>query len=294
MDALAPDAVETPPTPEPNTKGENEAAAAAEPDAEPAEPANDKEGTNAEADLPTEARAETETDARAPPDAKPALEADPTAAASSSPEPVHPAEAEGRADTTPEPVQEDARAPATELPLPADTRPPYYDDDDDAQALLPLAQGLPTNLLQLEHSFGLDLHRHRNVHVLGTATLAFAAGSTVVLRDMETGTQTYLRCSRGNGIGALAADRTGTYLAVGEAGERPLITIYEFPSLRRCRVLREGTIHAYADLAFNPEGDRLASVGGSPDYLLTVWAWRDEVRRRERSSRRESAPIPIP
>ena len=52
--------------------------------------------------------------------------------------------------------------------------------------------------------------------------------------------------------------------------------IYEYPSLRVYRILREGTEKAYANLDFSPNGDKLASVGSAPDYMLTVWDWMNE------------------
>ena len=42
------------------------------------------------------------------------------------------------------------------------------------------------------------------------------------------------------------------------------------------QVMREGTEHAYSALSFNDKGDMLASVGGHPDYLLTLWNWEEE------------------
>jgi WD40 repeat protein len=43
------------------------------------------------------------------------------------------------------------------------------------------------------------------------------------------------------------------------------------------RVLRGGTTKAYANLSFTTSGDKLASVGSDPDYMLTVWNWKDEA-----------------
>ena len=43
--------------------------------------------------------------------------------------------------------------------------------------------------------------------------------------------------------------------------------------------MREGTEQAYSDLDFSSatsDGKLLASVGSSPDYMLTVWDWRQE------------------
>lgn len=42
------------------------------------------------------------------------------------------------------------------------------------------------------------------------------------------------------------------------------------------KVLKGGTTFAYSDLAFNASGDKLASVGNTPDFMLTVWDWEQE------------------
>ena len=57
---------------------------------------------------------------------------------------------------------------------------------------------------------------------------------------------------------------------------KPNINIFEYPSLKLHRILRDGTEEAYAHLDFSPKGDKLASVGSAPDYMLTVWDWKNE------------------
>ena len=69
------------------------------------------------------------------------------------------------------------------------------------------------------------------------------------------------------------------FFAVGEKGHLPHVCIYSYPDLRLYRLLREGTEQAYSDLDFSSatsDGKLLASVGSSPDYMLTVWDWRQE------------------
>lgn len=69
---------------------------------------------------------------------------------------------------------------------------------------------------------------------------------------------------------------TQKYFAVGEKGTKPHLLIYEFPSLKLYRILKEGTEKAYAFVDFNPGGNLLASMGSAPDYMLTVWDWMNE------------------
>ena len=40
------------------------------------------------------------------------------------------------------------------------------------------------------------------------------------------------------------------------------------------RILREGTEAAYSNLDFSPSGEKLASVGSHPDYMMTIWDWK--------------------
>ncbi len=41
-------------------------------------------------------------------------------------------------------------------------------------------------------------------------------------------------------------------------------------------MLRKGTTNYYTSIDFSPSGERLASVGGDPDYQLSIWDWRQE------------------
>lgn len=66
------------------------------------------------------------------------------------------------------------------------------------------------------------------------------------------------------------------FFAVAEMGQLPNIYIYEYPSLKLYRILRKGTERSYSSVTFSGSGDMLASVGSDPDYLLTVWDWKQE------------------
>ncbi|XP_035170780.1 cilia- and flagella-associated protein 44 isoform X1 [Oxyura jamaicensis] len=136
--------------------------------------------------------------------------------------------------------------------------------------------GIPINLLTLEHSFGYDCKRSVNLMVMDSQTLLYIAGNQVVLLDLKTESQSYLRSSSGGGIGFITAHPTKQYFAVGEKGEKPNLIIYDYPSLRPYRILRGGTEKAYVFGDFNRAGTLLASIGSSPDYMLTIWDWKQE------------------
>uniref|UniRef100_A0A8C1KAY5 Cilia- and flagella-associated protein 44 n=1 Tax=Cyprinus carpio TaxID=7962 RepID=A0A8C1KAY5_CYPCA len=123
------------------------------------------------------------------------------------------------------------------------------------------------------HSFGYDCGRRGNLQLLDEHTLAFIAGNLLILLDVHTKKQHYIRSSSGGGIGAIMTHPSKQYLAVAEKGHQPNIIIYEYPSLRPYRILRGCE---YSSVDFNRDGSLLASVGGAPDYMLTLWDWRQE------------------
>ncbi|KAJ0057635.1 hypothetical protein NL108_011577, partial [Boleophthalmus pectinirostris] len=126
------------------------------------------------------------------------------------------------------------------------------------------------------HSFGYDCKRRCNLQLLDEQTLVYVAGNILVLQDLISRQQRYLRSSGGGGIGAITTHPNKQYFAVGEKGNHPDIIIYEYPSLRPYRILRGGTEQAYCHLDWSADGELLASVGASPDYMLTLWDWRQE------------------
>ena len=109
------------------------------------------------------------------------------------------------------------------------------------------------------------------------ALLGFSSGNLVHFIDLESKAQSTLPSVRGSGIGAIAVHPQLGHLCVAEKGTQPEVFIYEYPSLKLCRVMRNGTERAYSAAAFTKEGDLLATVGSFPDYMLTVWDWKREA-----------------
>ena len=66
------------------------------------------------------------------------------------------------------------------------------------------------------------------------------------------------------------------YFAVAEKGDFPNIYIYEYPTLKLYRVLTRGTEQRYAHVEYSTSGDKLVSLGGAPDFTITVWDWLAE------------------
>eukprot|EP00395_MALV-II_sp_L67-2_P000390 gene390-225_t len=58
---------------------------------------------------------------------------------------------------------------------------------------------------------------------------------------------------------------------------QPRVFIYNFSTMKLFRILRKGAERAYVDVAFSPHvPNQLATLGAYPDYLLTVWNWKQE------------------
>ncbi|XP_070707121.1 cilia- and flagella-associated protein 44 [Pempheris klunzingeri] len=150
-----------------------------------------------------------------------------------------------------------------------------YEDLHSRPSITPDSE-IPEDLLSLFHSFGYDCGRKGNLQLLDDRTLIFIAGNLLVLLDVSTKEQRYIRSCSGGGIGAIMAHPSKEYFAVAEKGNQPNIIVYEYPSLQPCRILRGGTERAYTCVDFSRDGSLLASVGSAPDYMLTVWDWMQE------------------
>ncbi|XP_040195062.1 cilia- and flagella-associated protein 44 [Rana temporaria] len=162
----------------------------------------------------------------------------------------------------------------TEEKIPEDF---YYDYESIcSQPYITPDSGIPSGVLQLLHSFGYDCNKRANLHLLDDQTLLYVAGTVIIILTLKTQEQRYLRSSSGGGIGAVTVHPSRKYFAVAEKGHKPNIILYEFPSLKPFRILRGGTEEAYTFVDFNMSGTLLASVGSSPDYMLTIWDWKQE------------------
>ncbi|XP_077335811.1 cilia- and flagella-associated protein 44 isoform X3 [Lithobates pipiens] len=189
-------------------------------------------------------------------------------------------EAEGQipealANEQPKPGEgENEEEEETEEKIPEDF---YYDYESIcSQPYITPDSGIPSGVLQLLHSFGYDCKKRANLHLLDDQTLLYVAGTVIIILTLKTQEQRYLRSSSGGGIGAVTVHPSRKYFAVAEKGHKPNIILYEFPSLKPFRILRGGTEEAYTFIDFNMSGTLLASVGSSPDYMLTIWDWKQE------------------
>eukprot|EP01018_Ginkgo_biloba_P040722 Gb_36913 [translate_table: standard] len=119
--------------------------------------------------------------------------------------------------------------------------------------------------------------RRNNLCYIAPNILIHACGNAVHFLDIQALSQKFLLSVEGGGIGAIAVHPSKEYFAVCEKGFHPSVYIYSFPSLEQAKVLKNGTEILYTAAAFNHNGSQLATVGGHPDYWLTVWDWSNET-----------------
>lgn len=75
-----------------------------------------------------------------------------------------------------------------------------------------------------------------------------------------------------------------SHITIAENGINPPIIIYEWPSLSIAHVLKGGSSRIFMHLNYSPNGMLLASQGGEPDHLITVWDWpRSKILLRTKS-----------
>ena len=106
-------------------------------------------------------------------------------------------------------------------------------------------------------------------------TVLYAVGNAVRIHNIRSGHMRYVLGREGGGIGAVAVHPSRAYFAVAERGNVPAIYIYAYPSLEVLHVLLDGTERSFSDVGFSLSGEKLVSVGSFPDFLLTVWDWRN-------------------
>ncbi|KAJ3023852.1 Cilia- and flagella-associated protein 44 [Thoreauomyces humboldtii] len=140
------------------------------------------------------------------------------------------------------------------------------------------AKQMPASSLNLFHNYGFESYRRNNLFFLNDNMVTTVVGNVLVFLNITTLEQDYMPGLRDGAIGSITVHPSRKYIAVGESCDNsPNIYIFEYPSLRLYRVLREGAEKGFSNLSFNASGDKLASIGQDPDYMLTIWDWRQEA-----------------
>ena len=151
----------------------------------------------------------------------------------------------------------------------------FYEKDAIAPLGL-LKNELPRNSIALDSSIGFDFKKRNNLQYLDDETICYSTGNVLQILNLTSGKLRHIFGKNSDGIGCVCVHPSRDFFAVGEKGPNPNIMIYEYPSLRLHRVLKLGTEMGYSCMNFSFTGEKLASVGMAPDYMLTVWNWKLE------------------
>lgn len=126
-------------------------------------------------------------------------------------------------------------------------------------------------------NFGFDFHRRRNlIHVSGSV-VAYVVDNLLTLLDVETKEERYIRSATGGQIGMVAVSPAKDFIALGENGASPRISVYAYPEFELRSTLSVDATSSYSAGTFSSDGRLFASVSGAPDYWLTLWDWKAQA-----------------
>jgi len=135
---------------------------------------------------------------------------------------------------------------------------------------------------RLESSLGFSVTKKSNLDLIGDGQLMFIVGNTLQILNIDAPDNSYGKLNdhhllihgHADGIGAFAVHPSRECFAFGEIGQAPDIHIYSYPALQSKHKLPNGTQRRYSDMQFNVAGNYLATIGGAPDHMLTIWDWQ--------------------
>uniref|UniRef100_A0A7S1KMG8 Guanine nucleotide-binding protein subunit beta-like protein n=1 Tax=Percolomonas cosmopolitus TaxID=63605 RepID=A0A7S1KMG8_9EUKA len=172
---------------------------------------------------------------------------------------------------------------------PATPRTPGAPDELNGGSIAPIAPPLEV-IGQMHHSFSFPSYKRNNLHFVDESRLVSCVGNTMHLINLplasESGDKgaTYEWIlnkdddASHDGVGVVAVHPSKEFIALAEnlvsqPNHCPNIYILNYPQMDTIKTLKNGTKQSYTAMAFNAQGDQLATVGGAPDFMLTIWNW---------------------
>ncbi|XP_040207585.1 echinoderm microtubule-associated protein-like 6 isoform X1 [Rana temporaria] len=128
--------------------------------------------------------------------------------------------------------------------------------------------------LRLDWVYGYRGHQCRNnlYYTAGKELVYFVAGVGVVYNTREHGQKFFL--GHNDDIISLALHPDRTLVATGQVGKDPYICIWDSYTVQTISILKDVHTHGVAGLAFDSDGQRLASVGLDAKNTVCIWDWQ--------------------
>ncbi|XP_060697788.1 cilia- and flagella-associated protein 43 [Hemiscyllium ocellatum] len=108
-------------------------------------------------------------------------------------------------------------------------------------------------------------------------TICYPCGNFLIFMDINTKKEKVLQCENGS-IGVFTTNSTKSIVAFAEQRLKPFINLYSFPELTKTSVLTDGAELDYVLLEFSYSGFYFASFSSLPEFNLTIWNWKANVR----------------
>eukprot|EP00760_Papus_ankaliazontas_P006881 PhM_4_TR13208/c0_g1_i1/m.53123 len=139
---------------------------------------------------------------------------------------------------------------------------PVYGDDNFATTLV--------------SPFGFESQRRYNIQYLDNNTLLCIAGNLLQFINLATGQTQSITGRDMGGFGAICVHPNREHFVACEtAPANPLVLVYDYPGREVKVSMRGGATMGFTSAAFNKNGDKLVTVAMEPDYLITIWNWRE-------------------
>jgi microtubule-associated protein-like 6 len=139
----------------------------------------------------------------------------------------------------------------------------------------PITPAAPDNSLELEWIYGYRAQDARNnLRYTATGEIAYSGACAGIVLNPENWTQRY-NLEHTDDIICLAMHPGGQFVATGQVGKRPLITVWDATTGETVQILKGFHRRAVCQLDFSPDGELLVSVGQDDDHSIAVYRWED-------------------
>nr|XP_008104849.1 PREDICTED: cilia- and flagella-associated protein 43 [Anolis carolinensis] len=143
------------------------------------------------------------------------------------------------------------------------------------------AKGTPRRPATPQHKAELEVRwvqgfTNRNVGFVNNSTVCYPCGNYIIFINTITRDRTLLRCHSGC-IGAFAVNASQHVVAFSDRMLNPVISIYNFPGLKKVAKLTGPASLDYTLLAFSYGSPYLASYSSLPEFSLSIWDWQKKV-----------------